>query len=227
MQTRTLQHTDLHVSRACFGTLTFGSQVDEAAAFRIVGLGLDQGVNFFDTANVYSLGGSEVIAGKALKGRREKIVLASKVRGKMGEGADEAGLSRAAIARAVEDSLRRLQTDSLDLSYLHQPDYAVPMEESLEAMDRLVKQGKVRYPASSNYSGWQVCRMQWIAEQSGYKRATVTQPMYNLLARGIEQEYLPMAKEFGVSTIVDNPVARGMLTGKQQRETPLQETRLD
>src|SRR5882724_111897 len=227
MQTRTLQHTDLHVSRACFGTMTFGSQVDEAAAFRIVGRCLDQGVNFFDTANVYNHGASEVIVGKALKGRREKIVLASKVRGKMGEGADQAGLSRAAIERGVEDSLRRLQTDYLDLYYLHQPDYAVPLEESLEAMHRLVKQGKVRYPASSNYSGWQVCRMRWIAEKSGYKPATVTQPMYNLLARGIEQEYLPMAKEFGVSTVVYNPLAGGLLTGKQKREAPLKGTRFD
>ena len=207
--------------------MTFGSQVDEAAAFRIVGRCLDQGVNFFDTANVYNHGASEVIIGKALKGRREKIVLASKVRGKMGEGADEAGLSRAAIERGVEDSLRRLQTDYLDLYYLHQPDYAVPLEESLEAMHRLVKQGKVRYPASSNYSGWQVCRMQWIAEKSGYKPATVTQPMYNLLARGIEQEYLPMAKEFGVSTVVYNPLAGGLLTGKQKREAPLKGTRFD
>ena len=207
--------------------MTFGSQVDEAAAFRIVDRCLDLGVNFFDTANVYNHGASEVIVGKALKGRREKIVLASKVRGKMGDGADQAGLSRAAIERGVEDSLRRLQTDYLDLYYLHQPDYAVPIEESLETMDRLVKQGKVRYPASSNYSGWQVCRMQWIAEKSGYKRATVTQPMYNLLARGIEQEYLPMAKEFGVSTVVYNPLAGGMLTGKQKREAPLKGTRFD
>src|SRR5438445_1909580 len=180
MQNRTLHKTDLQVSRACFGTMTFGSQVDEAAAFRIVDRCLDAGVNFFDTANVYNNGASEEIAGKVFRGRREKIVLASKVRGKMGDGADQAGLSRAAIERAVEESLRRLQTDYLDLYYLHQPDYTVPLEESLEAMERLVAQGKVRYPASSNYSGWQVCRMRWIAEKSGYKPATVTQPMYNL-----------------------------------------------
>src|SRR5260370_34635959 len=136
MQTRTLQQTDLHVSRACFGTMTFGSQVDEVAAFPIVDRCLDQGVNFFDTANVYNNGASEVVVGKALKGRREKIVLASKVRGKMGDGADQSGLSRAAIERGVEDSLRRLQTDYLDLYYLHQQDYAVQMEESLDAMDR-------------------------------------------------------------------------------------------
>jgi len=116
MQIRTLQHTDLHVSRACFGTMTFGSQVDEAAAFRIVGRCLDLGVNFFDTANVYNHGASEVMVGKALKGRREKIVLASKVRGKMGDGADQAGLSRVAIEGGVKNSLRRLQPDSLDLT---------------------------------------------------------------------------------------------------------------
>src|SRR6266404_3733577 len=227
MQTRTFQLTDLHVSRACFGTMTFGSQVDESAAMRIVDRCLDFGVNFFDTANVYNNGASEAIVGKALKGRREKLVLASKVRGKMGDGADQNGLSRAAITRGIEDSLRRLQTDYLDLYYLHQPDYAVPIEESLEAVDRLVKQGKVRYPASSNYSGWQVCEMQWIAEKNGFRPATVTQPMYNLLARGIEQEYQEMARRFGVSTVVYNPLAGGLLTGKQKRDAPLEGTRFD
>jgi aryl-alcohol dehydrogenase-like predicted oxidoreductase len=207
--------------------MTFGSQVDESQAIRIVDRCLDLGVNFFDTANVYNQGASEVIVGKALKGRRDKLVLASKVRGKMGDASDRNGLSRAAIERGVEDSLRRLQTSYLDLYYLHQPDYAVPIDESLEAMERLVKQGKVRYPASSNYSGWQVCQMQWIAAKNGYKPATVTQPMYNLLARGIEQEYLPMCKEFGVSTVVYNPLAGGMLTGKQKRDAPLPGTRFD
>jgi len=207
--------------------MTFGSQVDESAAIGIIDRCLDLGINFIDTANVYNNGASETIVGKALKGRREKVVLASKVRGKMGEGADQSGLSRAAIERGIEDSLRRLQTDHLDLYYLHQPDYTVPVEESLEAMERVVRKGKVRYPASSNYSGWQVCQMQWIAEKNGYQRATVTQPMYNLLARGIEQEYLPMAKQFGISTVVYNPLAGGLLTGKQKREAPLKGTRFD
>src|ERR1700704_4648836 len=120
MQTRTFQHTDLHVSRACFGTMTFGSQVDEPAAIRIVDKCIDRGVNFFDTANVYNQGASETIVGQALKGRRDKIVLASKVRGKMGEGPDQSGLSRVAIQRAIEESLRRLQTDYLGLYYLPQ-----------------------------------------------------------------------------------------------------------
>src|ERR1700732_1575699 len=132
MQTCTLQNTDLQVSRACFGTMTFGSQVDEPGAIRIVNRCIELGVNFFDTANVYNAGASETIVGKALRGRRDKVFLASQARGKKGEVADECGLSRAAIERGIEDSLKRLGTDYLDLYYLHQPDYAVPIEESLE-----------------------------------------------------------------------------------------------
>jgi aryl-alcohol dehydrogenase-like predicted oxidoreductase len=227
METRTLPHTDLKVSRVCFGTMTFGPQTDEPAARRIVDACLDRGVNFFDTANMYSLGVAETITGNVLKGRRDKVVLASKVRMKMGDGPADQGLSRAAIDKAIEHTLRRLQTDYLDLYYLHAPDYAAPIEETLETMDRLVRAGKVRYPACSNYAGWQVVEMLWISERQGYKAPYVSQPMYNLLARGIEQEYLPMCKRFGVSTVVYNPLAGGMLTGKQQRERPLPGTRFD
>ncbi|MGI8743038.1 MAG: aldo/keto reductase [Bryobacteraceae bacterium] len=227
MDTLTLKGTDLTVSRICFGTMTFGGQTAEDAAERIVGRCLDGGINFFDTANAYNAGKSEEIFGRIARGKRDRIVLASKVSNKMGEGADMAGLSRAAIRRAIEDSLRRLGTDYLDIYYLHLPDYHVPIEESLEAMHDLVKQGKIRYVASSNYSGWQVVQMLWIAEKRGFERATITQPMYNLIARGIEQEYLPMCKEFDVSTIVYNPLAGGLLTGKQQSHAPLPGTRFD
>src|SRR6516162_2008276 len=144
MQTRTLKHTDLTVSRACFGTMTFGAQVDEASALRIFDRALDGGINFFDTANVYNKGESETIVGKAIKGRRDKIVLASKVYGKMGDASDESGLSRAAIHKGIDDSLRRLGTDYLDLYYLHQPDYDILLDETLAAMDELVRAGKVR-----------------------------------------------------------------------------------
>ena len=204
--------------------MTFGSQVDEVGAFQMVEKAMDLGVNFFDTANVYNAGASEVLLGKALARRRDQVVLASKVRGKMPECE---GLGRDAIMLSVDDSLRRLQTDYLDLYYMHQPDYATPVEESLEAMQRLVKAGKVRYPASSNYCGWQVVEQLWIAKSNGYAPAVVTQPMYNILARGIEQEYLPMCKHFGVSTVVYNPIAGGMLTGKQPRTEPLAGTRFD
>jgi aryl-alcohol dehydrogenase-like predicted oxidoreductase len=185
---------------------------------------IGEGVNFFDTANVYNGGQSETILGKCLRGRRNQVILASKVRGKT---ATVTGLSKAAIVTAIEESLKRLETDYLDLYYLHQPDYDVPIEESLEAVESLVKQGKVRYPASSNYSGWQVTEMLCLAEKRGYKPAYVTQPMYNLLARGIEQEYLPMCKHFGVSTCVYNPLAGGLLTGKQQADAPMAGTRFD
>jgi aryl-alcohol dehydrogenase-like predicted oxidoreductase len=227
MQTIQLKHTDLSVSRACLGTMTFGGQTDEATAKRIVARALEAGINFFDTANIYHQGRSEMLLGQALGARRKDVIVASKVRGKMGEGADESGLSRRAIFRAIEDSLRRLGTDYLDIYYLHQPDYDVPLEETLEAMEELVRQGKVRWPGSSNYASWQVVRMLWLAEKNGWRPAWVTQPMYNLLARGIEQEFLPMAREFGVSTVVYNPLAGGLLTGKHRPEAPLPGTRFD
>ncbi|HVX66919.1 MAG TPA: aldo/keto reductase, partial [Bryobacteraceae bacterium] len=222
-----LKHTELTVSRICFGTMTFGGQTDEGEAERIVGCALDAGVNFFDTANIYNHGASERIIGKLLKGRRHTVVLASKVRSRMGEAPNQCGLSRAAILKAVDESLTRLGTDYLDLYYLHMPDYGVPIEETLAAMDELVRAGKVRYPATSNYASWQVTQMLWVAERYNYQPAWIAQPMYNLLARGIEQEFLPMCREFGISTVVYNPLAGGLLTGKPRRDQPLPGTRFD
>jgi 1-deoxyxylulose-5-phosphate synthase len=207
--------------------MTLGGQADATASAAMIDACLDAGINFIDTANVYNGGKSEEITGNILKGRRHRVVLASKVRGKMGEGADESGLSKAAIHRAIDDSLRRLQTDYLDLYYLHQPDYDTPIAETLAAMEDLVKAGKVRYPAVSNYAAWQVAQMYCIAQKCGYKPAWVSQPMYNLIARGIEPEYLPMCKEFGVSTIVYNPLAGGLLTGKQRPDAPVAGSRFD
>ncbi|HVU24059.1 MAG TPA: aldo/keto reductase [Opitutus sp.] len=227
METTTLNKTGLKVSRVCLGTMTFGAQTDGATARTMVDTCLDAGVNFFDTANVYNQGASETILGHALKGRRDRVVLASKVAAKMGPGADQAGLSRAAIVRAVEESLQRLQTDRLDIYYLHWPDYAVPLEESLGAMQALVQAGKVRHVGASNYAAWQLVRLLWLAEKHGLPAIGVTQPMFNLLARGIEQEFLPMCREFGVATIVYNPLAGGLLTGKQHFAAPLPGTRFD
>ena len=227
MDTITLKHTSLNVSRICFGTMTFGGQTAEADAARMLDLCFDAGINFLDTANVYNKGASEEMLGKLIKGRRSKIILATKVRNKMGDAPDLNGLSRAAIRRAIDDSLRRLATDYVDVYYLHLPDYSVPIEESLDAMNEVIKQGKARYIATSNYSGWQVAQMLWIGERKGYAAPHISQPMYNLIARGIEQEYLPMCKEFGVSNIVYNPLAGGLLTGKQKREAPLPGTRFD
>lgn len=227
METRTLPHTDLTVSRACFGTMTFGTQTDETSARRMFDLCIDHGINFFDTANSYNAGAAETIVGNILKGRRDRVILASKVGRKMGEGPDDDGLSRAAMRKALDLTLRRLQTDHLDLFYLHVPDWNVPVEETLETMDEFVRAGKVRYPACSNYASWQVVQMVAISEKCGYRPPYVSQPMYNLLARGIEQEYLAMCKAMGVSTVVYNPLAGGLLTGKQQRERPIAGSRFD
>jgi aryl-alcohol dehydrogenase-like predicted oxidoreductase len=223
----TLAGTTLSVSRLCFGNMTFGSQTDEASAARMIDCCLANGIDFFDTANVYNKGVAEEMLGKLLSGRRHRVVLATKVRGVMGPDPDQKGLSRAAIFRAIDDSLRRLKTDSVDLYYLHLPDYETPIEETLEAMQRLVEQGKVRYPAISNYASWQVTRMLWLAEKSNWTPARVAQQMYNLVARGLEQEFLPMARDLDVSIVAYNPLAGGMLTGKQSREAPAAGTRFD
>jgi aryl-alcohol dehydrogenase-like predicted oxidoreductase len=154
------------------------------------------------------------------------VVLASKVGLPMGPGADEHGLSPAAITRGIEESLRRLRTDYLDLYYLHQPDYSVPIEESLAVMERLVQAGKVRHLGASNYAAWQVVQLLSLAEKNGWRPVQVMQPMYNLLARGIDQEFLPMCREFELAVVVYNPLAGGLLTGKHG-STPLPGTRFD
>ena len=227
MQTVPLPGTGLTVSRLCFGNMTFGSQTDEATGARMIDTCLDQGIQFLDTANIYNKGLSEEILGRILKGRRGRVVLASKARGVMGPGPDEGGLSRAAIIKAIDASLARLQTDYLDLYYLHQPDYAVPLEETLAAIDELVRAGKVRYPAISNYAAWQTCQARSIAETRGYRPIHVAQMMFNLIARGLEQEFCPFAKQFEVALVIYNPLAGGLLTGKQKREAPMEGTRFD
>jgi aryl-alcohol dehydrogenase-like predicted oxidoreductase len=189
---------------------------------------LDAGINFFDTANVYNEGAAETILAKALAGRRPKVILATKVGGKTGEGPDESGLSRAAIHKALEASLARLQTDYVDLYYLHLPDYRVPMDETLAAMDEVVHDGKVRYAAVSNYAAWQVCEILWIAEKKGFAAPRVSQPMYNILTRAIEEEYLAFCKKFSIAVVPYNPLAGGLLTGKQSKQRgPREGTRFD
>jgi aryl-alcohol dehydrogenase-like predicted oxidoreductase len=225
--TITLKHTDLEVSRFCFGTMTFGKPLDQAGATQLVNRCIDAGINFFDTANMYQKGVAETMLGHAIKGKRDRLVIASKVRFPMGEEPDQQGLSRKAILRAIDESLQRLGTDYLDLYYFHMPDHEVPIEESMEAMESLVKQGKVRYPAQSNYAGWQVVEMLWVAKDRGWHAPFVSQPMYNLLARGIEQEFLPMCKRFEIANIVYNPLAGGLLTGKHKPETVTPGTRFD
>jgi aryl-alcohol dehydrogenase-like predicted oxidoreductase len=214
-----LNRTELRVSRLCLGTMTFGQQVDQAGVIAMLDRCIEAGINFVDTANVYQRGQAESLLGTAMRGRRDKLVVASKVGQKMGDGPDETGLSRRAIFRAVEASLKRLQTDYIDIYFMHAPDYTVKIEESLDAMQDLVRQGKVRYIGTSNFAAWQVCQMHWIAERNNTPAPSIDQPMYNLLARGIEQEFLPMAKQLGVSVVVYNPLAGGLLTGKHEPGT--------
>jgi len=220
MELRTLGRTDLKVTRLSMGAMTFGGQVSEADAVRMVDRCMEWGINFYDTANVYNEGRSEILLGKALKGRRHNVVLASKVRGRMGDEPDDSGLRRPAIRKAVDATLRRLGTEYLDLYYLHQPDWDTPIEETLAAMDELVTEGKVRYPATSNYAAWQIVRMMWRAAEMGFLPATVSQPMYNVLARGIEQEYLACCREMGIGAVVYSPLAGGLLSGKHPPQSP-------
>lgn len=222
-----LPGTDLTVSRLCFGNMTFGSQTDEPTGARIIDYCLDEGINFLDTANVYNKGVSEEFLGRMLKGRRGKVVLASKCKGVMGPGPDESGLSRPAMLKAIDDSLRRLQTDHLDLYYLHMTDPNTRIEETLAAMDEIVKSGKVRYPAISNFAAWQFAQTRAIAERQGYAPVHVAQMMHNLIARGLEQEFVPFAREYQVALVIYNPLAGGLLTGKQKREKPQPGTRFD
>jgi aryl-alcohol dehydrogenase-like predicted oxidoreductase len=222
---RQLSGAELTVSRACLGTMTFGAQTDATAAARMVRMCMDSNITFFDTANVYNAGESERLLGQVLGDGRKDIILASKVGLKAGE--HPAGLTKELIVTALEATLRRLNTDYLDLCYLHVPDWQTPVEESLAAMDHLVGDGKVRYVGSSNYPSWQLCRMLGVAEKQGYQGLRIAQQMYNLIARRLEDEFLPFAKEFGVSTVVYNPLAGGLLTGKHRSDAPETGTRFD
>jgi aryl-alcohol dehydrogenase-like predicted oxidoreductase len=210
------------------GAMTFGDQADEAEAQRMVDFCLDAGVNFFDTANVYHQGRSEEVLGKCLGAKRSSVIVASKVRGVMGDPPRYSGLSRKAIRLAVDESLKRLRTDYLDIYYLHQPDYETPVEETLEAMHEIYREGKIRYIGCSNYAAWQICEMFNISKANNTVPPWVSQPMYNMLARGIEQEYLPFTRRYEVSCICYNPLAGGLLTGKQEMARgPLPGTRFD
>lgn len=206
--------------------MTFGGQADRTVSARLLDISLDRGINFLDTANVYNGGESERILGELLGPRRQNVVLASKVGMKVGEQ-QPPGLARAAILSAIENSLRQLRTDYLDLYYLHTPDYQTPIEETLGALDELVRSGKVRYAATSNYASWQVTQMLWLADRDKLAVPCVAQPMYNVLARRIEDEFLPMCREFGIGTVAYNPLAGGLLTGKHQSEAPTPGTRFD
>ncbi len=216
MEYRMLGRTGVMVSPLCLGAMNFGGPTGEEESIRIIHRALDAGMNFIDTANVYNAGQSEVIVGKALKesGRRDSVVLATKVYGKMGEGPNESGVSRLHILKACEDSLRRLQTDHIDLYQLHRPGLHVPVDETLRAFDDLVRSGKVRYIGCSTHPAWMVMEALAVSEKYGLARYVSEQPPYNLLDRRIENELVPLAQKYGLALLPWSPLAGGILSGR-------------
>jgi aryl-alcohol dehydrogenase-like predicted oxidoreductase len=219
MEYRTLGGTGVHVSTHCLGAMMFGewgnTDVDECV--RIIHAALDGGINFVDTADVYSSGQSEEIVGRALKGRRDEVVLATKVHGGMGPGINERGNSRVWITREVEHSLRRLGTDHIDLYQIHRPEADADVEETLGALTDLQRQGKIRYFGSSTYPGWQLVEAHWTADRRGLSRFRTEQPPYSILVRHIEHDVLPVAQRYGMGILVWSPLCRGWLTGRYRR----------
>jgi aryl-alcohol dehydrogenase-like predicted oxidoreductase len=225
MEYRQLGRSGLRISALTMGAMTFGGEgmfskvgttgVDEAR--EQIAVCIDAGINLIDTANVYSAGASEEITGQALKGRRDDVLLATKVRLPMGDGPNDAGLSRHHIISSLEASLRRLNTDHVDLYQVHEWDGRTPLEETAEALDALVQSGKVRYVGASNFAGWQLMKSLAVADKHGYQRYVSQQIHYTLQARDAEHELVPVAIDQGVGILVWSPLAGGLLTGKFRR----------
>jgi 1-deoxyxylulose-5-phosphate synthase len=225
-----LGRTGLLVSQLCLGTMTFGLQCDEATSFSILDRAAEGGITFIDTADVYPLGGglatvgrTEEIVGRWLRGKRDRFVVATKCFGRTGPAPWEQGNSRQHILAAVEESLRRLGTDHIDLYQLHGPDPGTPIDETLEVLDDLVRSGKVRYVGCSNFLSYQVARALGRSEARSWVRFDSVQPRYNLLFRQIERELLPLCAEEGVGVIPYNPIAGGLLSGKHDPGGPATE----
>jgi len=250
MEYRNVGRTGLKVSAFCLGTMTFGKQVDEQASRRIVQRALDAGVTFIDVADIYANGVTEEIVGKAIQGHRDALILASKAGhlrrwaerygpqtiggpcdlarprpfppAAAGDqvGPNDMGLSRKHLMQAVEGSLQRLGTDYLDIFYAHMPDYDTPLDETLRAMDDLVRQGKVRYLGCSNFRAFQVAKALWLSDTHELARWDIVQPPFNLLTRDIEYELLPLCREEGVGVAAFSPLAAGLLSGKYEAGKP-------
>jgi len=217
MDYRNLGKSGLKVSRICLGTNNFGGQINEEASIKIINKALDCGINIIDTANIYTGGKSEEIIGNAIKGRREEVVIATKVGFGTSEGPNQTGLSRKRILSQVEHSLRSLQTDFIDIYYLHRFDPETPLEETLRTFDTLVHEGKVRYIACSNFSAWQIAKAQEICETHDLEKFVAVQPPYNLLQRDIEKDIIPYCQQEGLGILTYTPLMGGFLTGKYSK----------
>ena len=214
MDYRRLGRSGLKGSEICLGTMTFGHGADQAEADRITALALEGGVNFFDTADGYNAGQSEIMLGRALGRRRQGLVIASKVFNPTGTGPNDSGMSRGHILETVEESLGRLGTDYLDILYIHHVDIETPLDEMLRAFDDLVRQGKVRYIACSNYEAWRLMEALWISNTKNLERFVCHQPQYSLVVRDIEEEIVPACQLKGLGIVCWAPLAGGFLTGK-------------
>jgi aryl-alcohol dehydrogenase-like predicted oxidoreductase len=216
MKYRTLGRTGIAVSPYCLGAMMFGAlgNPDHDDSIRIIHRALDAGINFVDTADVYSHGESEEIVGKALEGRRDDVVLASKMHYPMGDDPNHRGNSRRWIITAVENSLRRLRTDHLDLYQVHRPDPTVDVEDTLSALSDLIHSGKVRAIGASSFPASEIVEAQWVAERRGLERFRTEQPPYSIVNRGIEREVLPVCRRYGMGTLVWSPLGQGLLTGR-------------
>ncbi|MDQ0394921.1 aldo/keto reductase [Labrys monachus] len=223
MQYRALGRTGIKVSPYCLGAMMFGGigNPDHDECIRIIHKALDFGINFIDTADRYSAGESEEIVGKALKGRRDKIVLATKISGPMGEDPNQQGTSRRWIMQEVDNSLRRLQTDCIDLYQIHRPAPDTDIEETLSALTDLMRAGKVRAIGSSTFPVSEIVEAQWSAERRGLARFRTEQPPYSILDRGIEFDMLPTCERYGMGVLVWSPLSKGMLTGRYRKGQPL------
>ena len=214
MKLKPLGTTGVQVSELCFGTMSFGGDADEAASSVMYGACRDVGINFFDCANQYNKGRAEEILGKLMRGHREDLVITTKCFNPVREDPNARGTSRRHVTRALEESLKRLQTDRVDVLFLHQFDRLTPIEESMRALEDLVRSGKVLYPAVSNWAAWQTQRAVDLQECNGWARLQLIQPMYNLVKRQAEVEILPMAQASGIGVIPYSPGAAGLLSGK-------------
>jgi aryl-alcohol dehydrogenase-like predicted oxidoreductase len=220
MDYRLLGRTGVRVSPLCLGTMNFGGVTNEDDSIRIIHAALDAGINFVDTANVYNDGQSEVVVGKALRDRRDKVVLATKVHFKVGDGPNDEGNSRLHILKACDDSLRRLQTDTIDLYQIHRPNMEIPVDETLGALTDLVRAGKVRYIGCSTHPAWLVMEALATSERLHLARYVSEQPPYNLLDRRIENELIPLALRYQLAIIPWAPLAQGVLAGRYRSDQP-------